>query len=47
MIDLIVMRAAQRVCCRDIKVMRGATCWTDHKLARAKLTEYDCRKPVD
>ena len=24
-------------CCRDVQVMRGATCWTDHKLVRAKL----------
>ena len=37
MIDLIVMRAAQRVVCRDVKVMRGANCWTDHKMVRAKL----------
>ena len=37
MIDLIVMRAVQRVCCRDVKVMMEATCWTDHKLVRAEL----------
>lgn len=37
MIDLLVMRVAQRVCCRDVQVMRGANCWTDHKLVRAKL----------
>ena len=37
MIDLVVMRAAQRVCCKDVQVMRGANCWTDHKLVRAKL----------
>lgn len=35
MIDLIVMRATQRVCC---KAMRGANCWTDHKMVRAKST---------
>ena len=37
MIDLIVMRAEQRVCCGDVQVMKEATCWTDHKLVRAKL----------
>ena len=37
MIDLVVMRAAQKVCCRNVQVMRGANCWTDHKLVRAKL----------
>ena len=31
------MRAAQRVYCRDVQVMRGASCWTDHRLVRAKL----------
>ena len=35
--DLIVMTAKQRVCCRDVQVKRGANCWTDHKLVRAKL----------
>ena len=37
MIDFVVMRAEQRVVCRDVQVMRGANCWTDHKLVRAKL----------
>ena len=37
MIDFVVMRAGQRVYCRDVQVMRGANCWTDHKLVRAKL----------
>ena len=37
MIDLVVFRATQRFYCRDVQVMRGATCWTDHKLVRAKL----------
>ena len=37
MIDLIVMRATGRVSCRDFKVMRGANCWTDHKMIRAKF----------
>ena len=37
MIDLVVMRAGQRMCCRDVQVMRGANCWTDHNLVRAKL----------
>ena len=38
MLDLIVMRAAQRACCRDVRVMRGANCWTDHKMVRVKLS---------
>ena len=37
MIDFVVMRAEQRVVCRDVQVMMGANCWTDHKLVRAKL----------
>lgn len=37
MIDFVVMRADQRVHCRDVRVMRGANCWTDHGLVRAKL----------
>lgn len=37
MIDFVVMRAGQRVFCRDVQVMRAANCWTDHKLVRAKL----------
>ena len=37
MIDLVVLRAGQRMCCRDVQAMRGASCWTDHNLVRAKL----------
>ena len=37
MIDSILVRVKQRVCCRDVQVMWGANCWTDHKLVRAKL----------
>ena len=37
MIDFVVIKAEQRVVCRDVQVMRGANCWTDHKLVRAKL----------
>ena len=36
-IDFVVMRASQRAHCRDVQVMRGASCWTDHKLVRSKL----------
>lgn len=32
-----VMRAEQRVCCRDVQVMGGTNCWPDHTLVRAKL----------
>ena len=37
MIDFVMFRSAQRRHCLDVQVMRGATCWTDHKLVRAKL----------
>ena len=37
MIDLVVMRAKQRGCYGDVRVMRGANYWTDHKLVKAKL----------
>ena len=37
MIDFVVMRAEQRIFCRDVQVMREVYCWTDHKLVRAKL----------
>ena len=37
MIDLVLLRMNQRFYCTDVQVMRGATCWTDHKLVRAKL----------
>ena len=46
MIDLVVMRAKQRVCCKDVQVMRGANCWTDHRLVRAKLKVALPRKCV-
>ena len=36
-IDFVLMKASQRVYCRDVRVMRGANCWTDHELVRAKL----------
>ena len=36
-IDFIIMRAAQRAYCRDVQAMQGASCWTDHRLVRAKL----------
>ena len=37
MIDFIVMRQSQRMCCIDVQVMRGANCWTDHYLVRVRL----------
>ena len=33
-----MMRAEQRVHCKDVRVIRGGNCWTDHVLVRAKLT---------
>ena len=38
MIDYIVMRAEQRTLCRDVQVMRGATCWTDHFMDRGRIS---------
>ena len=37
MIDYVMMRASQRRCCMDVQVMRGANCWTDHQMVRAKV----------
>ena len=37
MIDFIVMQQSQHMCCIDVQVMRGANCWTDHYLVRARL----------
>ena len=45
MIDFIMMRANQRVHCRDVRVMRGANCWTDHMLVRAKLNVTAIHRP--
>ena len=45
MIDFIMMRANQRVHCRDVRVMRGANCWTDHLLVRAKLNVTAIHRP--
>ena len=37
MIDFVMFQSAQRRHSLDVQMMRGATCWTDHKLVRAKL----------
>jgi len=34
---VIDFKSSQRMCCLDVQVMRGANCWTDHCMARAKL----------
>ena len=34
MIDYIVMR---HLCCTDVQVMRGANCWSDHSMVRARV----------
>ena len=45
MIDYFIMPAKQRVLCTDVQVMRGATCWTDHQMIRAKVRmSYPCTK---
>ena len=36
MIDFIVIRQSQRMCSINVQVMRGANCWTDHYLVRAR-----------
>ena len=38
MIDYVVMRTCQSKLCCDVQVMRGANCWSDHQMLRAKLT---------
>ena len=40
MIDYVVMRASQQMYCTDAQVMRGANCWTDHQMVRAKVCVY-------
>ena len=45
MIDFVLMRANQRVHCRDVRVMRGANCWTDHMLVRTKLNVVAIKRP--
>jgi len=40
MTDFVVFRSDQRHYCLDVQVMRGTTCWTNHKLIRVKLQLY-------
>ena len=45
MIDYVVMQAEQRVSCTDVQVMRGANCWTDHYMVRARVRiELPCQQ---
>ena len=44
MIDMVLMRQSQRWHCQDVTVMRGANCFTDHYMVRAKL-RVDVRRP--
>ena len=37
MIDYLVMYYRQQVLCTDVQVMRGANCWSDHLMDRAKM----------
>ena len=32
-----MMRSDQRVPCRDVRIMQGADCMSDHMLVRAKI----------
>ena len=37
-IDFLVMvRMDHQMYCKDVRVMKGANCWTDHQLLRVKL----------
>ena len=36
-IDFVVRREGQRMFCTDVRVMRGANCWSDHQMVRTKL----------
>lgn len=33
-IDLVLVRSSEREMCIDAEVMRGANCWSDHKMVR-------------
>ena len=36
-IDLVLVRSREREICINVQVMRGANCWSDHKMVRVKL----------
>ena len=36
-IDYVIMRQSQRRRCVDTQVMRGAECWSDHRMVRARI----------
>ena len=44
LIDYVIMRAGQRVFCRDVGTVRGASFWTDHTMVRSTLV-LDCSRP--
>ena len=37
MIDYVVVHKSQHSVCMDVQVMRGANCWTDHRLVRMRV----------
>ena len=37
LIDYVVLRKSQYSVCTDVQVMRGANCWTDHRLVRMRV----------
>ena len=41
MIDYVVMCATQQIFCTDVRVMRGANCWSDHRMESAKVRVRD------
>ena len=45
--DYVLMRQNQRKLCNDTQVMRGANCWTDHKLIRSKIQPGRVRYAVE
>ena len=44
-IDYVLMRQNQKKLCIDAQVMRGAECWSDHKMLRAKLAVASSHLP--
>ena len=44
MIDFIIMRREQRKFCSDVRVVRGACCWSDHHMVRSKVRLNITRK---
>ena len=46
-INFVVFREGQRMFCTDVRVMRGANCWSDHRMVRVKLRVKTIFSPRD